>query len=69
MLLMNRVADVIVAACCLHNFLIQFGEGVEIQDEEQFPADDEVDEDENDADNDANEGIARRQNITNLLNQ
>ena len=45
MLLMNRVADVIVAACCLHNFLIQFGEGVEIQDEEQFPADDEVDED------------------------
>ncbi|XP_045033881.1 uncharacterized protein LOC116922685, partial [Daphnia magna] len=38
MLLLNRISDVILSACCLHNYIIQRGD---VQPEDQYREDDE----------------------------
>lgn len=45
MLLLNRISDVILAACCLHNYSIQCGD---VQTEDQNREDDEENEENDD---------------------
>lgn len=58
MLLLDRISDVIMAACCLHNFVIQAG-NVDEELNSDFEDSDSEDE-EAQADNDATFAAAKR---------
>ncbi|XP_045030382.1 protein ALP1-like [Daphnia magna] len=67
MLLLNRIPDVILTACCLHNYIIQRGD---VQPEDQYREDDEENDDEEeerDSDNSTTAGKQIRNRIKYLL--
>lgn len=74
MLLIDRVSDVIVTACCFHNFIIQFNERNHIglhadgsSSEDESGADSDLDIN-NEWDRDAQTGADKRNAIKVLLN-
>ena len=67
MLLLHRIPDVIITACCLHNFILLFngGEGIE-EDSDDEGQDAEPMEDDDDEDNRI-AGILKRHALAQML--